>query len=197
MATSRTALRSLGVLAAASGLALASAGIASATTTTTDVSGTDVSVTFTIEDDADADTCGAALIPATAAPELLEGLKGEDLADILTTLADADGVTPLTDGESDTVTLGAESPEGTVTASDVDNGAYLLASLCTSDPTNPDTEAVTVGSPLDIISGLSSDGLLDTASALISGGDEDGLGAILSSALGDTETGVDAEPAIG
>ena len=64
---------------------------------------------------------------------------------------------------------------------------YLLASICLSDEMEPETELVTVGGMFDVISGLSSDGLLDTASALISGGEGD-MGAILSSALGGGET---------
>src|SRR5699024_7058994 len=133
MAHPRTALRSLGVLAAVSGLSLAGAGIASATTSEHEVESTTVSVTFTLEEDQTTDTCGAALIPATAAPEILKGLKSEAPSEIFTTLAGIDGVTLLKAGGSYTVTLAEAAPSATLTATDVNNGAYMLASLCFSE----------------------------------------------------------------
>lgn len=182
MATPRTVLRSLGVLAAASGLA--GAGVASATTSEHAVDGYDVSVTFALEEGESADACGAALIPPAAVVGILAGLQGEGLEDIVGALANTDGVTLLTDGDSYTVSLDDEAPSGAVSASDVAGGAYALVTLCLSDPSDLDYDMVMVGSPLDIIGGLSSGNLLETGSALLQGGDEDGIGAILSSSLG-------------
>ena len=186
MATPRNALRTLGVLAAASGLALASAGVASATTSEHDVDGNSVAVTFTLEDGQSSDTCGAALVPPTAVAEILAGLDLESPEGIFAALDAVSGVTLLTNDDSYTVSLDDDAPSGTVSADDVSGGAYALVTLCLSDPTDLDYELVTVGSPLDIISGLSSGNLLETGSALLQG--EDGMGQLdlgtLSSALG-------------
>ena len=184
MSKSRTALRSLGVLAAASGLALAGAGVASATTFDHDVDGNTVSVEFTLETTGTTDTCGAALIPPNALAEILSKLGGGDLGNAFETIDAIQGVTVLKNGNAAAVRLGEDATTRTVTATDVPSGAYMLVSVCLSDLSEPGTDLVTVGNPLDIISGLSSDGLLDTASSLLQGGDESGLGAILSSAVG-------------
>lgn len=191
MSKSRTALRSLGVLAAASGLALAGAGVASATTVDHDVDGNTVSATFTLEEGDDADACGAVLIPGQAALSIFEGLD-IDLSDpngLAAAIEKLEGAQLLTGPTSPAATLsslGAKS--ATVSADEVPTGIYGLVSFCASDAENPGVDLVTIGNPLDIISGLSSDGLLDTASALISGGGEGDMGAILSSALGGGET---------
>ncbi|MGX1767658.1 hypothetical protein ACWIE7_05085 [Dietzia sp. NPDC055343] len=181
MSKSRTALRSLGVLAAASGLALAGAGVASATTVDHDVDGNTVSATFTLEEGESTDACAAALVPPTAVESIIktinEGTGGiEDIEGF-------EGVTILKNGTLPGVALTTASPSGTVTAKEVANNVYALITVCTND-SKPSFKPVTVGNPLDIISGLSSDGLLDTASSLLQGGDESGLGAILSSAVG-------------
>ncbi|MGW8591847.1 hypothetical protein ACWGLC_09105 [Dietzia sp. NPDC055877] len=187
MSKSRTALRSLGVLAAASGLALAGAGVASATTFDHDVDGNMVSATFSLEDGQLGDTCGAVLIPGQAALSIFEGLD-IDLSDptgLAAAIEKLEGAQLLTGPTSPVATLsslGAKS--ATVSADEVPTGIYGLVSFCASDAENPGVDLVTIGNPFDIISGLSSDGLLDTASSLLQGGDESGLGAILSSAVG-------------
>lgn len=187
MSTTRTALRSLGVLAAASGLALAGAGVASATTSTHDVDGTTVSVTFALEEGDLGDACGAVLIPGQAALTVFEGLDIDftDLSGLPAVIEKLDGAELLTGTTGPVATLVPVANEtATLSAENVSTGIYGLVSFCTSDAENPDIEVVTIGSPLDIISGLSSDGLLDTASSLIQGDDESGLGAILSSTIG-------------
>lgn len=192
MATTRTALRSLGALAAASGLVLAGAGIASATTSTHETDGQDVSVTFTLEDGEAADTCGAVLVPPASGLSILTNLQSEDPQDIFQALADAEDVVLLKGEASSMVSLNDATPTGTVTATEVPNGMYALVAFCTSDLANiSDLEPamVLVGSPLDAISGLSSGNLLETGSALLQGDDMFGeldLGT-LSSAVGDTE----------
>ena len=187
MSKSRTALRSLGVLAAASGLAIAGAGVASATTSENTVDGNTVSVTFALEGDQTSDTCGAVLVAPNALEGIMAGLELDNPTDIFAELSNTEGFTALKNGDSYQVSISGEET-GTVTAEDVAGGMYLLASICLSDEMEPETELVTVGGMFDVISGLSSDGLLDTASALISGGGEGDMGAILSSALGGGET---------
>lgn len=186
MSKSRTALRSLGVLAAASGLALAGAGAASATTSEHDVDGNTVSVEFTLETADTTDTCGAALIPPTALAEIISKLGGGDLGNAFETIDAIQGVTVLKNGNAATVRLGEDATTGAVTATDVPSGAYMLLSVCLSDPSDPGTDLITVGSPLDVIGGLSSGGLLETGSALLQG--DEGTGQLdfgtLSSALG-------------
>lgn len=117
----------------------------------------------------------------------MAGLELDNPTDIFAELSNTEGVTALKNGDSYQVSISGEET-GTVTAEDVAGGMYLLASICLSDEMEPETELVTVGGMFDVISGLSSDGLLDTASALISGGGEGDMGAILSSALGGGET---------
>lgn len=187
MATPRTALRGLGVLAAASGLALAGAGVASAATSEYEIDGTTVAVTFTLDEGQSADICGAALVPPAAVGSILDGLDLESPEGIFAALGAASGVTLLTDNDSYTVSLDDEAPSGTVSSDDVAGGAYALVKLCLSDPSDVDFNVVMVGSPLDIIGGLSSGNLLETGSALLQGGGEDGIGAILSSSLGGDE----------
>lgn len=208
MSTTRTALRSLGVIAAASGLALAGAGAASATTATSDVDGKDVSVTFTLEEGDDGDACGSALIPPAALAEVLAELGGgtpeaeltaqaipdfgDLLGDLLAPLQSIPGVTLLTSGDTPFVVLTTESPAGTVSAEDVQANLYLQANFCASDfmggsDFTPDVKPVLVGNPLEAISSMSADGLVETGSALLGAGGDDGLGAVLSSALGGGE----------
>lgn len=187
MSTTRTALRSLGVLAAASGLALASAGVASATTSDHAVDGTTVSVTFALEDGEVGDACGAVLIPGQAALTVFEDLDIDltDLTGLPAVIEKLEGAKLLTGATGPVATLVSPASETvTLSAENISTGVYGLVSFCTSDAENPDVDLVTIGSPLDIISGLSSDGLLDTASSLVQGDDESGLGAVLSSALG-------------
>ena len=206
MSISRTAFRSLGVIAAASGLALAGAGIASATTSESSVDGNTVSVTFTLEDGDLADACAAVLVPPAAAAELLGTLGGDasepTLLDvpnlggiidgILAPLKNVPGVVILEDGALPFTTLAGAGDEGTVSAEAVPSNLYLQASFCASELADesfaPAVSPVLVGNPLEALSAMSSDGLLDTASALISGGGEGDMGAILSSALGGGET---------
>ena len=189
MATPRTALRGLGVLAAASGLALAGAGVASATTSEHSVDGTTVTVDFALEEGDAADVCGAALVPPAAAAGILGNLGGGevDLGNIFDSLEELEGVHVLKDGLLPTANLiPVVSPTGTLTAENVPSNVYLLVTLCGSDPSTPGTDVVLVGNPLEAIGGLSSAGLLETGSALLQGGEGTGqldLGT-LSSALG-------------
>ena len=211
MSISRTAFRSLGVIAAASGLALAGAGIASATTSESSVDGNTVSVTFTLEDGDLADACAAVLVPPAAAAELLgtlggdaggetEGLApaalpapGDIIGGLLAPLKDVPGVVILKGDLLPYALLVGPGDEGTVSADDVPSNLYLQATFCASDLGDesfaPAVSPVLVGNPLEALGAMSSDGLLDTASALLQGGGNDGMGAVLSSALG----GGDAE----
>lgn len=208
MAHPRTALRTLGVLAAATGLAIAGAGVASATTSEGAVDGNKVSVTFALEDsDTLGDACTSVLVPPAAVTEVLAGLNGDTteteitpaslpdfgsiLNGLLSPLEDINGVIILRNGDNPYVVLTSSNDEGTVSAADVPSNLYLQANICASDLADatfaPDLSPVLVGNPLAALSAMSSDGLLDTASALVSGGDEGGLGAILSSGLGEDD----------
>lgn len=192
MSATRTALRSLGILAAASGLALAGAGVASATTSEHTVDGHAVSVDFALEEGDLGDVCGAALVPPAAAAGILANLGGGDLnlGDIFNSIDKLDGVHVLKNEPLPTATLAPiASPTGTLTAEDVPSNLYLLVTLCGSEPSNPGTDFVLVGNPLEAIGDLSSGGLLETGSALLQGGE--GLGQLdlgtLSSAVGGGE----------
>lgn len=204
MTTTRTALRGLGVLAAASGLALAGAGVASATTAERDVTGNTVSVEFTLEDGELGDACGALLVPPAAAAELLAELGGgQDMVSpaalpnpgtiiggILEPVKNITGVVVLeNDGAPYVLLAPAVAPSGTVSAEHVPSNLYLQVNICAADLAGggfaPDVEPVLVGNPLEALGAMSSDGVLDTASALLgAGGGEGDLGAILSSTLG-------------
>ena len=204
----RTALRTAAALGAATALTVAGAGVAAATTADTATDGNTVSVEFALESVDLGDTCGAALVPPTAGLEILENLDTTGgLSGLLTNLDALDGVQVLKDGSSPIVVLSALTPTDTVSASEVPSGLYGLVTVCLTTMSDPDISVITVGSPLDVISGLSSEGLLETGSAMLQGGEAGGglgldtlssaLGgeaegeldlAVLSSALGETDT---------
>ncbi|MBS7546965.1 hypothetical protein [Dietzia massiliensis] len=185
---SRTALRTAAALGAATALTVAGAGVAAATTADSSVDGNTVSVEFALESGDLGDTCGAALVPPTAGLEILENLDTTGgLSGLLTNLDALDGVQVLENGSSPIVSLvPAVSPSGTVSASEVPSGLYGLVTVCLTTMSDPDISVITVGSPLDAIGGLSSEGLLETGSAMLQGGEAGGgLGLdTLSSALG-------------
>ncbi|MGI9589437.1 MAG: hypothetical protein ACR2MR_14715 [Dietzia maris] len=204
----RTALRTAAALGAATALTIAGAGVAAATTADSSVDGNTVSVEFTLESGEDGDTCGAALVPPTAGLTILNNLDTtEGASGLLTILDDLEGVQVLKNGSSPFVEMSPETPTDTVSASEVKSGFYGLVTVCLTTMSDPDISVITVGSPLDAISGLSSDGLLETGSAMLQGGEAGGglgldtlssaLGgeaegeldlAVLSSALGETDT---------
>ncbi|UVE94614.1 hypothetical protein [Dietzia sp. B32] len=189
MTAPRHAVRIAAVLGATTALTLAGAGVAFATTATSDVTGNTVSVEFELESGELGDTCGAALVPPTAGLEILDSVSGNGgLGGILTGLDALDGVHVLKKGVSPTVIMTLATPSDTVSASEVPSGLYGLVTVCLSTLSDPGISIVTVGSPLDVISGLSSDGLLETGSAMLQGGTEGGGLDTLSSVLGGGET---------
>lgn len=191
MTSSRTALRSLGVLAAASGLALAGAGAASATTAEHAVDGSTVTVTFALEEGELGDSCGAALIPVSAIGGVAELLAATEPAGLIDALAGIEGVTLLESEGANLVLLAGEGDSAEVSADDVAAGGYGLVSVCLSDLENPEVNVVTVGNPLELINSLSAGGGLDSFSSILGGGTE-GEGVLdlgtLSSTLGGGDT---------
>lgn len=188
MSLSRSALRVAAAVGTTTALTLAGAGAANATTSKSNIEGNTVSVTFKLESNQlISDTCGAALVPPTAGAELLKNANGTGgIGGILDSIDALDGVTVLKKGSASFVAMTLATPTDTVTATNVPSGVYGLVTVCGSDFSNPGIDVVTVGSPFDIISGLSSGGGLDTFSSALGGGDENtgalGLGT-LSSAL--------------
>ncbi len=211
MSAPRTLARTAAVLGAATALTVAGAGAAMATTHDSSVDGNTVSVTFTLDEGfLDGDTCGAVLTPTAAAPALAQRLADGDVRAIIESLVNDESVTVLyEDGVLDTpfATLAAIGEAGkstaTVSASDVPSNVYALVSVCLSDSSNPNINPfLLVGDPMEAVMGSvemgSSNGGLDTASALLEGaGDEDGgsiTGMLGGAMLGDTgSAGDDAE----
>lgn len=187
MTTARTAFRIAAALGATTALTLAGAGAASATTADSTTDGNTVSVFFELEEET-TDTCGAALIPAQAGLGLIQGLNpdGAGVGNLLEAADNLDGVQVLQNDSALTVSLSADSPTGTVTATDVPSGAYGLVTVCLSEISDPGFEIVTVGSPLDIISGLSSGGGLNALSSMVGGAEGEGTIGLdtLSAGLG-------------
>lgn len=197
----RTLTRSAAVLGAATALSVAGAGAAMATTHSNTVDGNTVSVTFELDGGfVDGDTCGAVLVPTSAAPGIAAALQGGDLGATLETLMNDDNVTVLTtDLGLPAVVLGGIGgiglTSGTVSAEDVPSNVYALVSHCASDDEPTIAVPLLVGNPMDAIMGSiemgSANGGLDTASALLggAGGDEgalssEGLGGLLGGATG-------------
>lgn len=190
MSTRRTFARSAAVLGAATALTVAGAGAAMATTHTSDVDGNDVSVTFELGDGLLdlGDTCGAVLTPTAAAAGLATQLADGNITNIFDTLVNDDNVTVLyRDGlilDTPLTVLSQIDPTRTVTATDVPSNVYALVSICLSEPTSPEVNpAVIVGDPMEAIMGSvemgSSNGGLDTASAILQGGGLDTASALL------------------
>lgn len=190
MSTRRTFARSAAVLGAATALTVAGAGAAMATTHTSDVDGNDVSVTFELEGGLNfTDTCGAVLTPTAAAAGVASALAEGSITDVLRSLVNDDNVTVLyRDGliaDTPFVVLDpAINRSSTVTATDVPSNVYALVSICLSEPTSPEVNpAVMVGDPMEAIMGSvemgSSNGGLDSASAILQGGGLDTASALL------------------
>lgn len=204
MITTRTVARSAAVLGAATAMTVAGAGAAMATTHTSNVDGNDVSVTFELEDGELGDACGAVITQtseaAAVAGELAGAVNDTDLLRVLKALNNNESVTVLkTDGLilDSAVALLAPIPESarseTVFVEGLPSNVYALVSFCTSDPTDPTINPfLIVGNPMDAIMGsvdslsASGDGL-DTLSSVLDSDDESGAGALLSSALGETD----------
>ncbi|MBB0968055.1 hypothetical protein G6016_03585 [Dietzia aerolata] len=200
--TPRTFARSAAVLGAATALTVAGAGAAMATTHNSNVDGNDVSVTFKLDGGLfDADFCGAVLAQtseaAGVAAEFAGAVNEGSLLGILKTLNGNDSVTVLkTDGiliDSAVAPLTLANRTNTVYAEDVPSNTYALVSVCVSEPTKPTINPfVIVGDPLEAVMGsvdslsASGDGL-DTLSSVLDSDDESGAGALLSSALGETD----------
>ncbi|GAA4262601.1 hypothetical protein [Dietzia aurantiaca] len=202
MTVTRIFARSAAVLGAATALTVAGAGAAMATTSENTVDGNDVSVTFELDGGLlDGDACGAALVPPTAIAglagtigEIANGDPATAIPAIFSALDATDGVIALKDGISPVVALAPVlNPSGTVSAEDVPSNLYMLITICGSDLLDedfaPNIEPMLVGNPLDALNTMSSDGILETGSALLQGDDDSGLGGILSSAIGGGEGG--------
>ena len=197
--TPRTFARSAAVLGAATALTVAGAGAAMATTHNSNVDGNDVSVTFTLDGGLlDSDACGAVLAQtseaASVAAEFVGAVSEGSLLSVLRTLNNNDSVTVLkTDGiliDSAVAPLTLANRTNTVYAEDVPSNTYALVSVCVSEPTKPTINPfVIVGDPLEAVMGsvdslsASGDGL-GAMSSMLGGGDDSGVGGILSSALG-------------
>lgn len=202
--TSRTFARSAAVFGAATALTVAGAGAAMATASESTVDGNTVSVTFELENEV-LDSCAAFLAPTSAVPGLVDTLTNGTITEVVDTLLNDDNVTPLyRDGlllDTPIVALTLVNPSDTVMAEDVPSNVYALVSFCASDPSNPTINApLLVGDPMEAIMGSiemgSSNGGLDTASALLGGAGGDtgsDIGALLGGGLGDTGSAGDGE----
>lgn len=188
----RTLTRSAAVLGAATALTVAGAGAASAASThTTQVTGNDVSVTFK-RDGIGAIICGAVITQVADAAGIAADLATGNLAEAFESLLTNPAVKVLKTEDPipwPTVSLPGLLSD-TVVVRDLDPNIYAVVSNCTLDESPTINPFVIVGDPLEAVMG-SVDGLssgdgagLDTLSAVIGGGDESGLGGILSSALG-------------
>lgn len=214
MSISRTATRTAAVLGATTALTLAGAGAASATTHESAVDGNSVSVTFTLDGGVvDGDVCGAFLAPTATAAALASTLTSGNISEALKALVGNEDVTVLReDGfltSTPFTTLGSVGgtgkTSGTVGAEDVPSNVYALVSYCGTDENPSINPLLLVGNPLEAVMGSvemgSSNGGLDTASALLGNGgldtasallggegdDSSSLGNLMGGALGDAE----------
>lgn len=177
VSVSRTASRTLGVLATAAGLTLAGAGAAYATASTHDVEGDTVSVTFTLDGGLlEGDTCGALIATPSAATGLAADFTSGDLGAILGNLVGVDGVHVLAEEgiivDRPVLILGnvggAGKTSGTVSAHEVPANVYTLITMCTSYESPTVNPAVLVGDPVEAVTGSVQGSL---------GGDADGAGS--------------------
>ena len=204
MTIPRTVGRVAVVLGATAALTVAGAGVAAATTADTATDGNTVSVTFTLDGGfLDADACGALLAPTATAATLAGQLATANDTNLLTTLqaiSEAPGVELLKTNGSPVVALVAAGGLGvdsaTVSAT-VDSNVYALVTYCVSDDAPGINPFLIVGDPLEAVMGSVASGsegdLLGTASAVLGGAGGEAEGeldlAVLSSALGETDTG--------
>lgn len=204
--TSRTFARSAAVFGAATALTVAGAGAAMATTHESNVDGNTVSVTFELDSDAviEGDACGAVLTPTAAAAGIAAEFAAADgvadLRGLLNRLLNDENVTVLMNGPLPTVVLGGALgvgvTSGTVTAEDVASNVYALVSYCATDTAPTVNPLLLVGDPMEAVMGSiemgSSNGGLDTASALLGDGGLDTASALLGGAGGDTGSDIGA-----